>query len=92
MIPEGMQLDHLCRVRCCINPDHLEVVTQRENILRGNGTAAVHAKKTHCPQGHEYSYRDKRGRRVCRICQTAGLQKWRDRGGQRMWRAARKLI
>lgn len=70
-IPAGLTIDHKCRVRCCINPDHLEAVTKRENTLRGIGPSAQHAKKTHCPAGHEYSgtnlYMHK-GRRHCRAC------------------------
>lgn len=66
-IPEGMQLDHLCRTRACVRPDHLEPVTQRENLLRGEGVTAAHARKTHCPKGHEYdAVHD--GRRACRTC------------------------
>ena len=72
-IPEGMQLDHLCRNRGCVNPQHLEPVTPRTNLLRGEGTwASVNAAKTHCPQGHEYTegntYRHADGRRVCIAC------------------------
>ena len=72
-IPEGLQLDHLCRVRHCINPDHLEPVTNAENSRRGNtGKVNNHqAIKTHCPQGHEYNeentYRWK-NQRCCRTC------------------------
>lgn len=51
-IPEGMVLDHLCRVRCCINPDHLEAVTQKENVMRGDCPTAINARKTHCKRGH----------------------------------------
>lgn len=71
-IPEGLQLDHLCRVRCCVNPDHLEPVTQRENLLRGETIVAAEAAKTHCPQGHPYSganlYVSPKGDRICRTC------------------------
>ena len=51
-IPQGLQLDHLCRVRCCVNPDHLEPVTNRVNALRGVSFSAVNASKTHCKRGH----------------------------------------
>jgi hypothetical protein len=70
-IPAGMQIDHLCRVRCCVNPAHLEAVTHQENVRRGNG-GCVNAAKTHCAQGHKFSesntYYDRLGRRRCREC------------------------
>lgn len=53
-IPDGMQIDHLCRNRCCVNPDHLDVVTNQVNATRGTGWAGQNARKTHCPQGHPY--------------------------------------
>lgn len=71
-IPEGLQLDHLCRNRPCANPHHLEAVTRRENILRGECFSAVNAKKTHCANGHEYNaintYQSKNNQRKCKIC------------------------
>ncbi len=79
-IPEGFNLDHLCRTRFCVNPGHLEPVTLRKNILRGAGFAATNAKKTHCPNGHPYDdnntalyYRH----RSCRICHAARERKRR---------------
>jgi len=79
-IPGGLEIDHLCRVHACVNPDHLEVVTRRENQLRGAGLAALCAQRTHCPKGHEYSgantYRHK-GSRYCRECNRANAQRWR---------------
>lgn len=73
-IPDGLQLDHLCRVRCCVNPSHLQPVTQQENIRRGQGIPAMNAAKTHCPKGHAYSSENtywqpgRLGRR-CVLCQ-----------------------
>ena len=51
--PDGLVADHLCRVRACIEPNHLDWVTSKENTARGEGVAAIHAKKTHCDAGHE---------------------------------------
>lgn len=74
-IPSGKQIDHLCRLRCCVNPHHLEAVTQLENVQRGN--AGKHLReRTHCPSGHEYTEdntrikqrSDGRHERVCREC------------------------
>lgn len=71
-IPDGLELDHLCRVRACVNPGHLEPVTLRENILRGESPSARNAVKSECPQGHPYdeanTYVDRTGRRHCRTC------------------------
>lgn len=71
-IPKGLGLDHLCRNRECVNPAHLEPVTQRENVLRGEGTPAKNAKKTHCIRGHPLSgdnvYNHPDGSRRCREC------------------------
>nr|WTB35078.1 HNH endonuclease [Streptomyces sp. NBC_00830] len=71
-LPEDKVLDHLCRNRPCVNPDHLELVTVQVNTLRGEGPSAQAAKATHCPQGHPYDEQNtwlERGRkRHCRTC------------------------
>jgi len=71
-IPENLTIDHLCRNRACVNPWHMEVVTSRENTLRGNAPAAINARKTHCKRGHPLSggnlYARKDRRRECRAC------------------------
>ena len=71
-IPEGLTLDHLCRNRICVRPGHLEAVTNRENVLRGEGTTAVNARKTQCDHGHPYTpentYTRQDGTRECRTC------------------------
>ncbi len=77
----GLCLDHLCRVRNCINPAHLEPVTNRENILRGEGLAAKQARQTHCKRGHELSGANLylwRGKfRQCRTCNQARVSAWK---------------
>lgn len=76
-VPAGMHLDHLCRVRHCVRPDHMEVVSNRENVLRGVGPSAENARKTHCKRDHEFTPentgRNKAGNRYCRECERA---KW----------------
>ena len=72
-IPDGMFIDHLCRNPSCVNPKHLEMVTNKENIIRGNhDNQGLHNKiKTHCPQGHPYSDSNLyicKNERYCRKC------------------------
>ncbi len=70
-IPDGLDIDHLCRNRACVRPSHLEPVPPRENILRGEGPSAHNARQTHCARGHEFTAANTRvhaGRRYCRAC------------------------
>jgi hypothetical protein len=69
-IPDTYQVDHLCRNRRCVNPNHLEAVTQHENILRSEAPAAINARKTHCKRGHDLAdaYITSAGGRQCRVC------------------------
>ena len=73
-VPKGTELDHLCRNRRCVKPDHLEAVPHRLNVLRGVGPVAEHAKQTHCLRGHPLSGDNLRfiprrgGERVCKAC------------------------
>lgn len=93
-IPEGMEVDHLCKNHACVRVDHLEVVTHLENVRRGSSGEAQrrrHQKVTHCPQGHPYDEENTRyvkqqgGRyiaRQCKECSRAGTRAWRERKRQ----------
>jgi HNH endonuclease len=85
-LPDGMMPDHLCRVRHCVRPDHLEAVTNLENTLRGENFIAVHAAKTHCVNGHLFDeantridIRNGHQLRVCRPCQKIRVSQWEER-------------
>lgn len=81
-IPDGMTLDHLCRNRACINPDHLEPVTAAENSRRGEAPSAINSRKTHCPKGHPYASDNLRiwvGKRHCLACMRAKDARKRER-------------
>lgn len=82
-VPVGRELDHLCRNRLCVNPDHLEAVDHRTNVLRGQSSAAVAAQRDTCANGHPWTEQNtyrylKRGRPV-RQCRTCGRNRWRAR-------------
>jgi hypothetical protein len=78
VIPTGLQLDHLCRCRWCVNPEHLEAVTAYENTMRSRSPAAINARKTHCVKGHELSGDNVffvEGWRRCRACSRVSSKK-----------------
>lgn len=78
-IPAGLQLDHLCRNRACCNPNHLEPVTQRENISRGN-SGLPQLSRTHCPASHAYDAVNTyvyKGSRICKECTRDRVRKRR---------------
>lgn len=82
-VPEGKILDHLCHNRWCIQPKHLEPVTDRENTLRGSSSAARYATRDRCDRGHEFTpentiKRADRGRR-CRECLKEIRRRWKEK-------------
>ena len=88
-LPEGLTIDHTCRNRACVNVLHMELVSHKENCLRGTGVSAVNARKTRCPQGHPYDaantyrYSGSRTFRNCRACNVVAVAAYRqrERGG-----------
>lgn len=82
-IPEGLQIDHLCRVRHCVNPGHLEAVTQQENIRRGEAGQHMRREGNECPSGHPMEgsnlYVEPTGRRRCRECGREKVRRYRER-------------
>jgi hypothetical protein len=90
-IPDGLQLDHLCRERACVNPEHLEPVTARENVMRSAITlGSINAAKTHCPQDHPYDeqntyiYESKKRKQRARLCKTCLRERSRLRYARRI--------
>lgn len=84
-IPDGLHIDHLCRNRRCVNPAHMELVTNAENTRRGDGLAAMNLRKQHCIHGHPFSGNNVRvgpyGYRDCRACKQVRKRAYRVRRG-----------
>lgn len=80
-IPEGLELDHLCRNRQCVRPEHLEPVTPKENQRRGFSVSGLNARKAHCDSGHEFNeantHLTKNGARRCRACARERMRSYR---------------
>ncbi len=88
-IDDGLEFDHLCKIRRCVNPWHGERTTHPANVLRGESFSAVNARKTHCAQGHPYdeanTYHRTRGGRDCRQCRRASVQRYKQRQKEQRW-------
>lgn len=80
-VPEGLELDHLCRNPNCVNPAHLEPVTHQENLRRApDAQFYVNARKTHCPRGHEYTAENTAySKRRTRYCKACTRERWHER-------------
>lgn len=82
-IPEGLDLDHLCRVRCCVNPDHLEPVTRLVNVRRGRLALPTRFVGGRCKRGHEMTNENTAKGNRCRECARDRLRKWQKKNSQR---------
>jgi hypothetical protein len=86
-IPPELTVDHLCRVRHCVNPSHLELVSRGENVLRGEAPSAQHARATVCIARHPFdaanTYRTPKGIRMCRTCKRRRDVEWHARQAAR---------
>jgi hypothetical protein len=81
-IPTGLDIDHLCRTRCCVNPAHMEPVTNAVNTLRGTGGPATNSRKTACRRGHPFDEANTYclgGHRKCRRCNAVAAAEYKAR-------------
>lgn len=85
-VPSGSEIDHLCRVRACVRPSHMEAVDHTENVRRGASPSQANAAKTHCMRGHAFdeanTMLDKRGYRRCRTCVRDYMREYQRRRRQ----------
>jgi hypothetical protein len=85
VVPKELVLDHLCRNRSCVNPWHLEPVTQKVNVLRGESPCSINSKKTHCKNGHRFSEENtyvqpsRLNGRSCRVCRKNLWESWAEK-------------
>lgn len=96
-IPDYLQLDHLCRNRGCVNPEHLEAVSSKENVRRSPiQVTTINARKTHCIRGHEFTAENTRlerngTKRTCKTCKRLHKHVWKTEYGQR-YRAKKRQL
>lgn len=84
-VPDGLEPDHTCRTPCCVNPDHLEMVTHQINTHRSTSPIAANVLKTHCKNGHELAGSNlmiSRGKRCCRECYRRWKREWSARNAK----------
>lgn len=95
-IPDGLEIDHLCRRRHCVNPVHLEAVTYWTNQLRGVGTLVARTLQTHCKYGHEFTpentYPMPHGGRQCRICRKIQNAEWHRKNPTKQYQYSKKYL
>lgn len=92
-IPKGLVIDHLCRNRACVNPEHMEPVTIKENTLRGFGSPAQNKRKTHCKHGHAFTEENTykiHGGRFCKTCRARNRKETYARNGKETTRLYRE--
>lgn len=82
-IPKGLEIDHLCFVRNCVNPGHMEPVTSAVNTLRSTGPTAANAAKDQCVNGHPFDFTRPDGERGCLRCAAEAQARWRERHPER---------
>ena len=82
-IPEEMQIDHICNQTKCLNIEHLQLTTAKENTLRSSNPCALHYRKEFCSKGHEFDKVITRGGRTCRACSTCE-RKWKRESKKRL--------